>query len=63
MKLQHDLLQADNINHPGEASEDQLLSLFIAEETGINELEEQNAFFWDQNIVPFKVRVTLQKML
>ncbi|PKU44574.1 hypothetical protein llap_5127 [Limosa lapponica baueri] len=55
-KLQHDLLQADDINHPGEASEDQLQSLFIVEEIGANELEEQNAFIWDQNIgVSFKM--------
>jgi len=43
-------LQVDDINHPGEASEDQLRSLSAVEEIGINELEEQNAFVWDQNI-------------
>ena len=57
-------MQADDINHPGEASEDQLLSLFIVEEIGINELEKQSAFIWDQNVgVSFKVKVTIQKTL
>lgn len=55
-------MQADDINHPREASEDQLPSLFIVEEIGINELEEQNTFIWDQNIgASFKVVVTIQK--
>lgn len=48
-KLQHDLLQARDINHPGEAREHRIPSLFIVEEIGINELEEQNASIWDQN--------------
>jgi len=56
-------LQADDINHPGKASEDQLLSLFIVEEIGINELEK-NAFIWDENtIASFKIMMTIQRML
>lgn len=56
-------MQADDINHPGKASEDQLLSLFIVEEIGINELEK-NAFIWDENtIASFKIMMTIQRML
>lgn len=63
-KLQHDLLQAHDINHPGEAREHRIPSLFIVEEIGVNELEEQNASIWDQNTsMSFKGMVTIQKTL